>query len=130
MRWTCVNTPESQKTDQLQKAIGVDRPIAELLAKRNITTFDEAKMFFRPNLDELHDPFLMKGMQEACQHIISHLEQDKPIMVFGDTINGTGNGIANGLNLTSQEKKDLVTFLKALSDETFINNPEFSDPNN
>ncbi|WP_019037193.1 single-stranded-DNA-specific exonuclease RecJ [Psychroflexus tropicus] len=90
MRWKCINTPESQKIDQLQKAIGVDRPIAELLAKRNITTFDEAKLFFRPNLDELHDPFLMKGMQEACEHIICHIKQNKPIMVFGDyDVDGT-----------------------------------------
>lgn len=54
----------------------------------------------------------------------------EPIIVFGDTVRGTGNGIADGLNLTSQEKKDLVTFLKALSDKDFISNPDFSDPNN
>ena len=53
----------------------------------------------------------------------------EPIMVFGDTINGTGSGIAGGLNLTSQEKADLVAFLKALSDPDFLSNKDFSDPN-
>ena len=53
----------------------------------------------------------------------------EPIMVFGDTANGTGSGIADGLNLTTQEKADLVAFLKALSDPDFLNNKDFSNPN-
>ncbi len=87
---------------------------------------------------EYSAPYMHDGRFETLEEVVEFYNSGvrknsrniEPIMVFGDTINGTGNGIANGLNLTSQERKDLVTFLKALSDETFINNPEFSDPNN
>lgn len=90
MRWTLIEKAEASKINHLQESIGVDEPIAELLVKRNIETFEEAKNFFRPSLEKLHDPFLMKGMQEASDYIVQKLKEKKPVMVFGDyDVDGT-----------------------------------------
>jgi len=90
MRWTVIDNADGSKIQHLQEALGVNKPIAELLVKRNITNFEEAKHFFRPNLDQLHNPFLMKGMQEACARVLHSLRDNEPIMVFGDyDVDGT-----------------------------------------
>jgi len=47
---------------RLAEQLGVEKPIANLLVQRGIKTFEEAKAFFRPSLENLHDPFLMKDM--------------------------------------------------------------------
>ncbi|MBZ9652721.1 single-stranded-DNA-specific exonuclease RecJ [Psychroflexus montanilacus] len=90
MRWTLNNKADAAKIVQLQESIGVDQPIAELLVKRNIETFEDAKAFFRPSLDSLHDPFLMKGMHEATDCILQKRNENRLIMVFGDyDVDGT-----------------------------------------
>lgn len=90
MRWTLNNKADAAKIVQLQESIGVDHTIAELLVKRNIETFEDAKAFFRPSLDSLHDPFLMKGMHEATDCILQKRNENRPIMVFGDyDVDGT-----------------------------------------
>lgn len=90
MRWTLSEKAEASKINHLQESIGVDRPIAELLVKRGIETFEEAKSFFRPSLEKLHDPFLMKGMHEASDFILQKRNEKKPVMVFGDyDVDGT-----------------------------------------
>jgi single-stranded-DNA-specific exonuclease len=90
MRWTLSDKADASKIAQLQQSIGVDQPIAELLIKRNIETYEDAKAFFRPSLASLHDPFLMKGMHEASDFILQQRNEKKPIMVFGDyDVDGT-----------------------------------------
>lgn len=90
MRWTLIEDGDPSKISHIQESIGVDRPIAELLVKRGIETFDDAKSFFRPSLENLHDPFLMKGMTVACDFILKKMVKEKPIMVFGDyDVDGT-----------------------------------------
>ncbi|MFD0931723.1 single-stranded-DNA-specific exonuclease RecJ [Psychroflexus salinarum] len=90
MRWTLIEKADPTKINHIQESIGVDQPIAELLVKRRIETFEDAKNFFRPSLDKLHDPFLMKGMQEASDLILQKRNEKKPVMVFGDyDVDGT-----------------------------------------
>ena len=90
MRWNLIEDGDPSKISHIQESIGVDRPIAELLVKRGIETFDDAKSFFRPSLENLHDPFLMKGMTVACDFILKKMVEEKPIMVFGDyDVDGT-----------------------------------------
>lgn len=90
MRWTLIEKAEASKINHLQKSIGVDESIAELLVKRGIESFEDAKDFFRPDLEKLHDPFLMKGMHEATDFILQKRNEEKPIMVFGDyDVDGT-----------------------------------------
>ena len=59
MRWTLKNIPEKEQITQLAKDLSVDKTIANILLNRGISTFDEAKKFFRPSLSDLHDPFLI-----------------------------------------------------------------------
>lgn len=90
MRWTLLENKALSQVKDLQHSIGVDEHIAQLLVKRGVTTFEDAKRFFRPALDQLHDPFLMKGMAEACLCILQKREERKPIMVYGDyDVDGT-----------------------------------------
>lgn len=74
----------------IQTQLSVDRHIALLLKHRNILSFEEAKKFFRPDLNDLHDPFLMKGMREAVDRIDRAIEKKEKILIYGDyDVDGT-----------------------------------------
>ena len=76
--------------EHLAEVLGIDRPLARLLIQRGIKTFDEAKKFFRPSLDDLHDPFLMLGMQAAVERLHLALSENQKILVYGDyDVDGT-----------------------------------------
>jgi len=90
MRWTQKKTTELKIAQQLSKDLGVDKTIATLLIQRGISSFEEAKSFFRPNLSELHDPFLMKDMDKAVERISKAIENEENILVYGDyDVDGT-----------------------------------------
>ncbi len=90
MRWTLKPKPDSQSVDHLCEVLGVEKPIASLLAQRGITSFEAAKKFFRPGLEDLHDPYLMKDMDAAVDRIEQALQKGENIMVFGDyDVDGT-----------------------------------------
>jgi single-stranded-DNA-specific exonuclease len=69
MRWTLKKEPEKEKIDKLARELQVDSGIAKILCQRQIETFEEAKKFFRPNLKDIHDPFLLKDMDLAVARI-------------------------------------------------------------
>lgn len=90
MRWTLKPIPDSNKVSSLAKSLGVSREIAYLLVQRGIETFDEAKLFFRPDLQHLHDPYLMKDMEKAVERIERAIENEENILVYGDyDVDGT-----------------------------------------
>ncbi|HIP48563.1 MAG TPA: single-stranded-DNA-specific exonuclease RecJ [Lutibacter sp.] len=90
MRWTYKPEPNLKKTALLAKELGVTTVIAKILVQRGIETFEEAKNFFRPNLDNLHDPFLMKDMKKAVDRIEKALKNKENILVYGDyDVDGT-----------------------------------------
>lgn len=90
MRWTIKPIPEKSQIEQLSNALGVEEIVAHLLLQRGITTFDEAKAFFRPQLKELHDPFLMKDMDLAVARIEEAITNNENILVYGDyDVDGT-----------------------------------------
>jgi single-stranded-DNA-specific exonuclease len=90
MRWTLKNSAEKEKITQLANDLSVDKNIAKILLERGITTFNEAKKFFRPSLNDLHDPFLMKDMDVAVQRIENAIETNENILVYGDyDVDGT-----------------------------------------
>ena len=90
MRWTIKPLPESHKIEHLQDVLGVNSIIATLLVQRGIETFEQAKLFFRPSLEQLHDPFLMTDMKEAVMRIEQAISEGENIMVFGDyDVDGT-----------------------------------------
>jgi single-stranded-DNA-specific exonuclease len=90
MRWTLQSKPEKDKVQRLQNELQVDEIIATLLVQRGITTYDQAKTFFRPTLNDLHNPFLMKDMDKAVSRIEKAIENRENILVFGDyDVDGT-----------------------------------------
>lgn len=90
MRWTIEPKPSEEKINELSKALAVEPIVAQLLFQRGIETFEEAKRFFRPSLDDLHDPFLMQDMEKAVARIERAIENEENILVFGDyDVDGT-----------------------------------------
>ena len=65
MRWTVKPNPGEEPIKALAAVLNVEELVAQLLLQRGITTFEEARKFFRPQLSDLHDPFLMKDMEVA-----------------------------------------------------------------
>ncbi|MBO2543501.1 single-stranded-DNA-specific exonuclease RecJ [Salegentibacter sp. BDJ18] len=90
MRWTLKPKPDSLVVNKLAEELGVETPVATLLAQRGIMTFEAAKKFFRPSLEELHDPYLMKDMDVAVNRIQQAIASEENIMVYGDyDVDGT-----------------------------------------
>jgi len=89
-RWV-INEPGDEETvATLMNLLGVDRLIANLLVQRGITSFNKAKKFFRPSLDDLHDPFLMKDMDKAVERLTSAIQKQERVMIYGDyDVDGT-----------------------------------------
>ena len=90
MRWTIKPKPSGDKIKHLAQALNVEDFVAQLLVQRGIETFEDAKNFFRPSLDHLHDPYLMKDMEKAVERIEKAIENQERILVFGDyDVDGT-----------------------------------------
>lgn len=90
MRWTIKAKPEQEKIAALANELKVDNLIAQLLLQRGIENYDEAKKFFRPELSDLHDPFLMKDMNVAIERIEKAISNNENILIFGDyDVDGT-----------------------------------------
>lgn len=90
MRWTLKPKPSEDKIKHLAQALNVEDFVAQLLVQRGIETFEEARHFFRPSLEHLHDPYLMKDMEKAIERIENAIENNERILVFGDyDVDGT-----------------------------------------
>lgn len=90
-RW---NIPDLKKGAQdiakIQEILKVDRIVARLLYQRNLKEYDEIKTFFRPELNQLHDPFIMKGMSIAIDRIDKAIANKEKILIYGDyDVDGT-----------------------------------------
>lgn len=89
-RWVLKEQGEEEKIQHLSRVLNIDHNLSNLLVQRGISTFDEAKSFFRPSLDELYDPFLMEDMQKAVDRIQLAFERKEKILVYGDyDVDGT-----------------------------------------
>lgn len=88
-RWVLKSVDE-KKVNSLQAALNIHPVLCRLLVQRGIETFDQAKAFFRPQLSELHDPFLMKDMDKAINRIVQAIERGEKILIYGDyDVDGT-----------------------------------------
>lgn len=89
-RWVVKQKNNVQKTERLCEELGINAVIAELLLNRGIETYQQAKQFFRPNLNLLHDPFLMKDMDKAISRIEKAIGNKEKILIYGDyDVDGT-----------------------------------------
>ncbi len=89
-RWMHKALPLQEQVDSLSKSINVSPSLAILLLQRGVTTFEEAKKFFRPSLNDLHSPFLMKDMAQAVERLHRGIEGKEKILIYGDyDVDGT-----------------------------------------
>ena len=119
MRWKVKSKPDPQKVTELANALNVEDYVATLLVQRGIETFDAAKDFFRPSLDHLHDPYLMKDMDKAVARIELAIAKREKILVFGDyDVDGT-----TAVSLVSSYLKsyysDVATYIPDRYDEGY-----------
>src|SRR6185312_4865150 len=88
-RWRIIEADKNQ-ANQLQALLSISLPLCNILIQRGIDTFEKAKDYFRPQLSQLHDPFLMKDMEKAVERILLAINNNEKILVFGDyDVDGT-----------------------------------------
>ena len=81
---------EKGQREQMSEDLGISPILAQLLVQRGITDFEAARRFFRPDLADLHDPFLFPDMQKAVDRLNTALQQKEKILVYGDyDVDGT-----------------------------------------
>ena len=119
MRWTLKPKPEAAKVAVLKKTLQIDEVVATLLLQRDIETYEEAKTFFRPSLDDLHNPFLMKDMDKAVERIEAALLQRENILVFGDyDVDGTSS-VALMSSYLKTRTENVATYIPDRYDEGY-----------
>ncbi len=88
--WNIKTQGDANVIKHLSAALNVNMVIANLLAQRGITSYNQAKSFFRPRLSDLHDPFLMKDMDKAVARLEQAIENQEKVMIYGDyDVDGT-----------------------------------------
>jgi single-stranded-DNA-specific exonuclease len=88
-RWTILHA-DHEKVSSLQQSLKIHPAICKILVQRSVETFDQAKNFYRPQLTDLHDPWLMKDMDKAVNRIITAIEKQEKVLVYGDyDVDGT-----------------------------------------
>lgn len=89
-KWEWLLSPNTEEVDQLTSALKINRILCQLLVQRGIKSYDEARDFFRPSLNMLHDPFEMKGMHKAVDRLTDAIFKEERILVYGDyDVDGT-----------------------------------------
>ena len=119
MRWTLKPKPDSYKVAALASQLKVEELIATLLVQRGIETFDQARQFFRPSLDDLHNPYLMKDMDKAVERIEKAIANNENILVFGDyDVDGT-TAVSLVSSYLKSYYKNVATYIPDRYDEGY-----------
>lgn len=88
-RWNILSA-DNAKINSLQQSLKINLVLCKILVQRGFETFEQSKDFFRPSLTDLHDPWLMKDMDKAVERIITAVNKNEKILVFGDyDVDGT-----------------------------------------
>jgi len=104
---------------KLSKALNVSEIVAHLLVLRGITTFEESKSFFRPEISHLHDPFLMKNMQKAVDRIQTVIANGEKVLVYGDyDVDGT-TSVAMMYSFLKKKVKEIEYYIPCRYDEGY-----------
>ncbi|MBQ5582163.1 MAG: single-stranded-DNA-specific exonuclease RecJ, partial [Bacteroidales bacterium] len=89
-RWILKEAADAEKVGRLATEVGIDKVLADLLVKRGVNSFEQARAFFRPSLQDLHNPFLMKDMDIAVERLHQAINSGEKILVYGDyDVDGT-----------------------------------------
>jgi single-stranded-DNA-specific exonuclease len=88
--WKIKDVSDELSVQRLADSLNISPILARLLVLRDIKTFNEARQFFRPSIESLHDPFLMNHMEEATTRVITALTENQKICIYGDyDVDGT-----------------------------------------
>jgi single-stranded-DNA-specific exonuclease len=88
--WILKNPGQENDVHNLAAALNIDNVLANLLVQRGIRTFEQARVFFRPSLSDLHDPFLMKNMGCGIERLLTAIRKNENILIYGDyDVDGT-----------------------------------------
>lgn len=89
-RWIYKEAPPREAVEKLSQEININPYLSTVLVQRGTNNFDAAKTYFRPSLNQLHDPLLMKDMQLAVDRLKSAIDAEEKILVYGDyDVDGT-----------------------------------------
>lgn len=110
-RWVLASDCDDDTVAKVAEQLNIDRSLAQILVQRNICDFDQAKSFFRPDLNHLHDPFLMKDMDVAIARIETALASHEKILIYGDyDVDGT-TSVALAYSFFSKLTKNLEYYI-------------------
>ena len=89
-RWIIRERPDTEKVEKLSKEININPVLSSILVQRGISHYKAAKAYFRPSLNDLHDPFLMEDMDLAIERLNRAIHNGENILVYGDyDVDGT-----------------------------------------
>ncbi|MRG89741.1 single-stranded-DNA-specific exonuclease RecJ [Limosilactobacillus reuteri] len=83
-KWKLADNASSATVDNLEKELGISRILATLLAQQGIDSTEQAKKFFEPSMEEIHDPTLLHDMDKAVERIEQAVEKQEQITIYGD----------------------------------------------
>lgn len=113
MQWILKELSDEHRytTHHLAQELGISNTLAQLLVLRGIKNFDEAKKFFRPDLEDLHTPFLMKDMDVAVSRLHKAIQNKEKILIYGDyDVDGTTAVAAMYLFLSRITNSNLIDY--------------------
>lgn len=120
MNWEVENIDSTKEIRDLSERLKVSNTTASLLVSRGIKTFEGAKTFFRPSLDDLHDPFLMKDMDNAVIRILDAVKKEEKILIYGDyDVDGTSSVALVCKFLRTNTKNQIGTYIPDRYDEGY-----------
>ena len=120
MNWEVENIDSTKEIRDLSERLKVSNTTASLLVSRGIKTFEGAKTFFRPSLDDLHDPFLMKDMDKAVIRILDAVKKEEKILIYGDyDVDGTSSVALVCKFLRTNTKNQIGTYIPDRYDEGY-----------
>lgn len=118
-KWVLKEQTDPSKVSRVATEVGIDHVLAELLVKRGVETFEQARSFFRPDLNNLHDPFLMADMDAAVERLHSAIVSGEKILVYGDyDVDGT-TAVALVYSFISRFTSDVDFYVPDRNDEGY-----------
>ena len=133
MHWTINQNSDQKIINQLSNELSVDTTLAALLVNRGIVSFDDAKNFFRPKLEHLHNPFLMMDMDIAIKRIDQAISNKEHILIYGDyDVDGT-TAVSLVFSYLKTHTQNLATYIPDRYEEGYgisYQGIDFADDNN
>ena len=111
IKWIFKQEPHEEIIDNINSSLGFGTLESKILVMRGIDDYFKARAFFKPKLEDIHSPFLMKGMQDTVDYIVSVIKAKKKILIYGDyDVDGTSAVALVYLYLCKIYDKNLIDF--------------------